>query len=52
MQREKISYQLDQMEVVNWYIKVMEDGRDTKTIMKDYLKQKKIIEKLKTTIEK
>ena len=30
-----------EMEIVAWYIEIMEQGMDTRSIMKDYLKTKK-----------
>ena len=31
------------MEIVAWYIEVMEDGMDTRTVMQDYIKAKEVI---------
>ena len=35
------------MDIVAWYIEIMEQGMDTRTIMKDYLKTKKELDQLR-----
>ena len=34
-------------EIVAWYIEVMEDGMDTRSVIQDYIKAKETISKMK-----
>lgn len=51
MENERLQEQIDQMfeefEIVDWYIKVMEDGKNTKTLLRDYIKAQAEIKELK-----
>ena len=37
---------MDEFEIVQWYIKVMEQGSNTKTLLKDFIDAKAEIERL------
>ena len=40
------------MEIVDWYIQVLEDGKNTKYIVEEYLKQKEVIQKQEKILER
>ena len=38
------------MEIVNWYIDIMEQGMDTKSLMEEYLKVKKELDQIRNIL--
>ena len=39
--KQKIQQQQDELEIVSWYLSVMEDGVDTRTVVAEYAKLQK-----------
>ena len=50
--KEKVSRYEKELELVQWYVKVFEDGQDTREIVKLYIELKKEHELLKETTSK